>query len=334
MVAVVEVMLDAINALQSLTCFTLLLSWKIGEAIISTFWLFFHWTLALVRHTQGICRVLLEDFYIFLSDLSMQASDALSMLHVVLDGSSASLNAVFRGVKFIFCSAYLFSNTIWSIFTSSVAGILNAAIQSIILTKHLLILFGSGVWFLITFVPLTIFSIINLSLYYLKGLLKKLTSYLWTKSTYLWKTLVDIYEFITDVPVEAVCGIIAAVCILYLLFYFHLVLYRFSVLKMRTFVELVRTNLLSLTTRINFVTFTQINASNRNSTESDGNVSNDEDVIDDRYCVICQERYKCILILPCKHVCICSECNLLLRGYNRQCPMCRSNINKTMKVFV
>lgn len=57
-----------------------------------------------------------------------------------------------------------------------------------------------------------------------------------------------------------------------------------------------------------------------------------------RMCVVCQDRSKSVLILPCRHMCLCVECgNHIARSRSRErrkCPLCRSKINTIMNVYL
>ena len=58
---------------------------------------------------------------------------------------------------------------------------------------------------------------------------------------------------------------------------------------------------------------------------------------DKRLCVICQDNVKNILLMPCRHVCICQHCLLEIRQghlYLAQCPLCRTHIQSSLEVFV
>ncbi|KAH8261895.1 hypothetical protein KR038_004466 [Drosophila bunnanda] len=52
-------------------------------------------------------------------------------------------------------------------------------------------------------------------------------------------------------------------------------------------------------------------------------------------CVICMERSRNIVIMPCRHLCLCKECSqqLLLR-YENRCPVCRNDIVSFLSVYV
>ncbi|CAM9962982.1 unnamed protein product [Lampetra fluviatilis] len=65
----------------------------------------------------------------------------------------------------------------------------------------------------------------------------------------------------------------------------------------------------------------------------------EEDKEDDNHksCVICQDQAKGTVLLPCRHLCLCSACaRTIMRGpFNQQkCPLCRKMIVHTMDVFM
>ncbi|XP_055918190.1 uncharacterized protein LOC129950320 [Eupeodes corollae] len=52
-------------------------------------------------------------------------------------------------------------------------------------------------------------------------------------------------------------------------------------------------------------------------------------------CVVCRDRPKCVLLLPCKHLCMCEECAEFISAMRQAyCPLCRSNVHKQLSVYV
>ncbi|GFS23198.1 RING finger protein 26 [Elysia marginata] len=59
---------------------------------------------------------------------------------------------------------------------------------------------------------------------------------------------------------------------------------------------------------------------------------------DKRKCVVCQDEIKSVLVLPCRHLCMCVMCaDQIVRSRipgRRTCPLCRTKITKVMNIYV
>lgn len=55
---------------------------------------------------------------------------------------------------------------------------------------------------------------------------------------------------------------------------------------------------------------------------------------EDKLCVVCQDREKCIMILPCRHLCICENCQGPLRTHRNTCPICRRGVKQMIKAYL
>lgn len=54
-------------------------------------------------------------------------------------------------------------------------------------------------------------------------------------------------------------------------------------------------------------------------------------------CVVCMEQEKSVVLLPCKHMCMCKACTqqILARGQDTaMCPVCRGPIHDIMGLYV
>ena len=52
-----------------------------------------------------------------------------------------------------------------------------------------------------------------------------------------------------------------------------------------------------------------------------------------RTCVICLDAQSCVVLLPCRHMPVCSDaaCAAMMRGL---CPLCRVPVSDTLTVFL
>lgn len=55
---------------------------------------------------------------------------------------------------------------------------------------------------------------------------------------------------------------------------------------------------------------------------------------EDRLCVVCQDRPKRVILLPCRHLCLCDACRSAIITRDNTCPVCRRPILQTLRVFL
>jgi hypothetical protein len=49
-------------------------------------------------------------------------------------------------------------------------------------------------------------------------------------------------------------------------------------------------------------------------------------------CVVCMTNIVNSALLPCRHMCLCEECAVLLKSKSNRCPICRTNVSKMVKI--
>jgi len=55
---------------------------------------------------------------------------------------------------------------------------------------------------------------------------------------------------------------------------------------------------------------------------------------EDKLCSICLDQEKCIMMLPCRHLCICATCQEHLRTQRNICPICRKQVKQMIKAYL
>lgn len=53
-----------------------------------------------------------------------------------------------------------------------------------------------------------------------------------------------------------------------------------------------------------------------------------------RECVICMTEPRDTTVLPCRHMCMCSDCAKLLRVQSNKCPICRTDIESLLQIKI
>ena len=56
----------------------------------------------------------------------------------------------------------------------------------------------------------------------------------------------------------------------------------------------------------------------------DGDGGDDGD--DDDMCIVCMERERSVVLMPCRHIVMCAECGHHVVSLKNGCPMCRQEI--------
>lgn len=51
-------------------------------------------------------------------------------------------------------------------------------------------------------------------------------------------------------------------------------------------------------------------------------------------CVVCLERKKTILVMPCRHLCLCEMCATELKRYQNVCPLCRHEYSNLLVIYL
>ena len=58
------------------------------------------------------------------------------------------------------------------------------------------------------------------------------------------------------------------------------------------------------------------------------------DQIESTLCVVCISNPKTVLLLPCRHMCVCPECCRSMLQVEPLCPLCRANVETHFELFV
>merc|ERR1711997_1002205 len=65
--------------------------------------------------------------------------------------------------------------------------------------------------------------------------------------------------------------------------------------------------------------------------EEDLNEDDDED--DSKLCIVCLDGDRDHVIIPCGHICVCTDCMWLYSRGGAECPICRAKVSMVVRTF-
>lgn len=350
-------LVSIVNFLKTTFYYGLYISSKTGNFIVSLALYTLEYLNRFLGNVFGVFTVISESLVIFLQDI-------LQFIQQFLQFFTSSIEAVCNSVLLLLSKISLsveavisFLTAVFSFIWQGISNIYFCLIQTFVLIKKLIILFGSGVWFLITLVPFLLYYTCVIFVSFIQKIYREICDICYNTFSNIEKCIKNMIFFIIDVPLESIAGIIVALSLAYIFSQFYIIIMSYVKLQVRKskrwfqrrsreFREMILYNYAAIQRwRIQHGTTAappivqrtpEINArvQGRPSTRTVAQEKNNHLTEEERFCVICQERTKCVLLLPCRHLCLCSECTRELRYYNEVCPVCRTDIESTMKIFV
>lgn len=290
-----------------------------------------------------LCVILNEDLLVFLSDLWSRICLLCGACNTLVEYCGEIVFGIFLGIKnVIFGAGSIITGTIDSIL--DVITKLGTGFANVIANiKYLVVLFGSGVWFVATLIPVFLVYLLMLVPYYCGRAVEEIKLLATSCLTQLHVGVTNLLNFIIDVPGEAVAGLLVCLCLIYVLIKFQITVYGFlkkitrqllvalraKLNRLKTVVWTNRRIQMASSTNTNFSTVTKETTSSSVMRKRIKTVYSE----DSRLCVVCMERNKCVVSMPCRHMCTCQKCNTILELYNRNCPICRSKVTYRIHVY-
>lgn len=322
----ISIVAELFNSLAIIVHKVFLLTSFIGQLIVATLTGITNTVSNIFEKLMLFLQILYEDNNILFSEeipsffndvaetLGIQLNGILNGFGIILIDVSKKLDAVIDAGKYT---------------TDLIVVVLS---EVLFLLKDATIFLGNALWLIITFLPVHLPQLLQASFKCVKNI--------------LFKFIVDAYmvllkctNFMTDVPLESFVGITSAIIIVRLCIHF-----RAAILSqlIEVYWLLLRKLFYLYYTLYNYVTDSEVRviahmASGQDIAARNTNFSAsevDDDGGAESLCIICQERQKCVLTLPCRHVCLCAECCRRLYGYQRTCPICRTFIYHSVTVYL
>lgn len=360
-----EDLVQFLRALGQIAYYLLVLSYNIGKILVELLKIIINFLSVTWQGLVKFFNVFYEDYLVFSNDLNFYISSIFIQLKTTgLTGVTKTYTGVtylMKEIAYTFTTGHVKISNFGKFLTSSILWIID-------FFKKFSILVGNGVWFLLTLLPNFILFLLKI----VQEIILLTANFIVRLIQHIYEVLIKLFSatinYFKDVPLQAVCGIlfiyvvyknanIFKAALRFIGRKLKLVLRRI-VLKLRDFLivryalvlEYIRRNG-TRTTRTRIVqpptvsTPRQLlNSSNSSCSPSPGqsitrkrksyqNISNGK-LKDSNLCIICQDRDRCVVLFPCRHLCLCVECAREMSSYQNDCPLCRTRISQKINVFV
>lgn len=289
------------------------------------------------------CAVIFyEDVKVFAADVDYQYSHIVRMLN---NGLSNSINDVLSVCDGVLSSIAWTGKQIGFGFYGMTTGLNSFTVNCAHGLRDSIILVGDSTWMLLTFLPNLTISIVSRLIELIHfGAVYAIKA---TKTTSLTISnfIMDSASFLTSVPLQTICGLISIYFIVkYRRFFFSI--FWASTISIMEFLLIIATqnllfcqNILAFMYEVsrfmgrfrNYLPSLNLSNGKPNHMCSDEDTQNDNEI--PSCCVICQDQLKSIVLMPCRHLCLCKACYTQLKRYRHLCPVCRQPFVQTIQVY-
>lgn len=279
-----------------------------------------------------------EDVKIFMFDIEYHYGHIIKMLNNGVNNSIGDLSklilAIISSIEWV--SEQTKAETL-KLFNGSI----NLLVYSANGVRNWVVLIGNSAWMLVMCIP-------NLMLAFI-GILMRCTRSIGEgiigSTTLIGSIIVDYTKatgkFVTSVPLQSLGGLIAIYFIIKYRYYVYHLLRLICRKCVQTTVSIGQQIFIALGWLLQFVTpignyipnIWRLKPIHDDYVNPPATGSNNKTADNFQACVICQDKLKSVVLLPCRHLCLCLDCYKQLRRYRRECPMCRQPYEHSIQVY-
>ncbi|XP_063822520.1 uncharacterized protein LOC135072509 [Ostrinia nubilalis] len=314
---------------------------SVADTIVKVFYIVSYIGKLIVATAAGIANAINNVFaslalllqIVYEDNLKIVTEDIPNLVQHSVDTCDSQIHYVLSCLGLLFNDVNYKIGVVLGTFLSIFDAIMKVVSEVLFLLKDAAIFVGNTLWLIITFLPLQVPLLLQIGFGFVKNAVCDaiVDSYM---------ALLKLTNFMTDVPLESFLGIVSGIILVRLCVHF-----RSTIISQMIDLHwsVIRKILYLYYTLYNYVTDSEVrviahmaNGQSIETRDSDLSVNNEneDNGSADALCIICQERQKCVLTLPCRHVCLCAECCRRLYGYQRTCPICRTFIYHSVTVYL
>lgn len=280
-----------------------------------------------------------EDVKMFMLDIDYQYGHIIKMLNT---GVNNFVSDIFGMVRAVTSSITWFSYQTKSEVIKTCMGLRDLSSHSLIGIRDWFVLIGSSIWMLLMCIPNLLISIIRNILMFAIFVSKNIIDSIKLITSMALDSISKALTFFTSIPLQSVCGFIS----IYLIMKYRRLIFSLLHKVYRAIARLIRYSVSKIchlainALKLFAVVFIPIRTFLPNIWRL-GQIH--EDYVNPsacpsktdmhNLCVICHDKIKLIVLLPCRHLCLCRDCFKQLRRYRQECPMCREPYHHSIQVY-
>lgn len=214
--------------------------------------------------------------------------------------------------------------------------------------SEFVVLIGDSAWMLIMLIPnMLIFCSLKLVIMaaaFFNGIVAAVKSF----ALIVFEGVISFIYFFTAMPIQSLLGLLSiGIAIKYrrislqaswVILQMHIIIITFAITQILRvlyvfyrpieFVTNIVTSVLRMQSRPRYI----LEPISDSGSDPDASGSGKADI--SNLCVICQDREKTVVLLPCRHLCLCKSCSIHLKTYRTICPLCRRSFREAIQVYV
>ncbi|KAK9873441.1 hypothetical protein WA026_022673 [Henosepilachna vigintioctopunctata] len=308
--------LDIFISLKHAITYFFIANYNVGQFIVSTSCLVVKTLYEVAEKIFCVLGIIIGDFHLFLQDFLREIVNFINIISTLFEDT-------------VNVSLWIVSK-VWSLLADGISvsklETLNFFSSIYIFVRDLIISFinfvelcASGIWYLLTILPLSVYYSVIYSFNILKNVRSNMDS--------LCSTVITSYSEI-EIPVGTVTRLLIFIIITYIIKRFYILFCRLSRKTSRLLYQIIVERFITFKFKTKTAWMQLVNKLFLKKSD------NFEKSQISQLCIICEERSRCIVIVPCGHLCLCKECNDILKEYDHNCPICRQNIEQAVIVFL
>lgn len=278
-----------------------------------------------------------EDVKFFMFDIEYQYGHIIKMLNTGVNNSIGDLSKL---ILAIVSSIEWIGEQTKSETLRLLNGSINLLVCGAVGLREWIVLIGNSAWLVVMCIPNLTLAFIGILLSWISLALNSIVDSIALIALTVAKSIRATISFVTSVPLQSLGGIVAI---------YFIYKYRYQVLHLLRLIWRKCAQVIIYFGQHTFIGFGWLlefvipirnylpNLWRLNSIHDDyvnppANGSN-KTIDNFQLCVICQDKLKSVVLMPCRHLCLCLDCYKQLRRYRRECPMCRQPYEHSLQVY-